>query len=324
VNALPSEVTAAVLACGGRGSGDEIVFRCPSHDDQHPSASWNTAKGVWTCHACGARGGAKDLATRLGIAVDTPAPCVPRSARGPAAFTAADAQRAWTACHERARDDDDVDEDRAAYAFLATRGLSEAWDEPDQVGIVPSRRDLPAAMRTWRARGYHLVAPLYDLDGQLAGIQARAVADLAQDAPKTIFPRGLRAAGLVFANRAGLRLLRGERLDTPCVVLGEGLTDSLAFAIATALPVLCAPGTNMASRCIGPWVWGRVLVIALDDDRAGEQVVEAVADAAYHAGARFVHRLEWPTPTLDACDVLTTRGVVGLATLLDGVEVRCA
>ena len=28
----------------GKRRGDEIAFRCPFHDDEKPSASWNVAK----------------------------------------------------------------------------------------------------------------------------------------------------------------------------------------------------------------------------------------------------------------------------------------
>ena len=34
----------------------EIRFRCPVHDDDQPSCALNTAKNVWTCHACKAKG----------------------------------------------------------------------------------------------------------------------------------------------------------------------------------------------------------------------------------------------------------------------------
>ena len=40
------------------GRGDEVTGRCPdpAHDDNHPSASFNTSTGLWCCHACGAGG----------------------------------------------------------------------------------------------------------------------------------------------------------------------------------------------------------------------------------------------------------------------------
>jgi DNA primase len=43
------------------GQGIERTFNCPVHDDQNPSARVNVLKGVWFCHACGARGNVKDI-----------------------------------------------------------------------------------------------------------------------------------------------------------------------------------------------------------------------------------------------------------------------
>lgn len=39
----------------------ERRFRCPSHDDSHPSASVNRQEGVWFCHACGSGGTAAQI-----------------------------------------------------------------------------------------------------------------------------------------------------------------------------------------------------------------------------------------------------------------------
>ncbi len=40
----------------GRRSGNEWLYRCPFHDDQHPSMSVNPEKGVYHCFGCGASG----------------------------------------------------------------------------------------------------------------------------------------------------------------------------------------------------------------------------------------------------------------------------
>jgi DNA primase len=39
----------------------ERAFKCPVHGDKVASASVNRGKGVWFCHACGARGTAVDM-----------------------------------------------------------------------------------------------------------------------------------------------------------------------------------------------------------------------------------------------------------------------
>ena len=46
------------------------VMRCPSHDDEHPSARVQPSGRGWRCHACGAHGGVLDLVVALGRAHD--------------------------------------------------------------------------------------------------------------------------------------------------------------------------------------------------------------------------------------------------------------
>jgi hypothetical protein len=45
--------------------GSEIYYRCPNHDDQHPSLKINVTKDKWLCGPCGASGGAWALAAFL-------------------------------------------------------------------------------------------------------------------------------------------------------------------------------------------------------------------------------------------------------------------
>jgi hypothetical protein len=77
LSALEQELAAR----GGRERGDEITFRCPKHDDEHPSATYNRSKRVWYCHVCGAGGGFVDLAKLLGVWVER-APARMSPARG--------------------------------------------------------------------------------------------------------------------------------------------------------------------------------------------------------------------------------------------------
>lgn len=67
---LKTRVEAAVISRGGKKQGAEIRFSCPSHDDEHPSADYNTQKGVWICRACGESGNYWHLGVLLG-ALDT-------------------------------------------------------------------------------------------------------------------------------------------------------------------------------------------------------------------------------------------------------------
>jgi hypothetical protein len=65
--ALLTEIEAAVWARDGKQKGHDIRFLCPAHDDHNASADWSPSKSAWCCRVCGAKGGAVDLAKRLGI-----------------------------------------------------------------------------------------------------------------------------------------------------------------------------------------------------------------------------------------------------------------
>ena len=56
---LARQVEAALRSRGCKQRGDELLIRClcPGHNDQTPSASYNTVKRCWVCHGCGADGG---------------------------------------------------------------------------------------------------------------------------------------------------------------------------------------------------------------------------------------------------------------------------
>ena len=71
MHSLPADflesLTVAIEARSGKHKGAEIIFTCPSHEDEHPSARYNVKKAVWTCDPCGGGGGALDLAKLLGV-----------------------------------------------------------------------------------------------------------------------------------------------------------------------------------------------------------------------------------------------------------------
>jgi DNA primase len=47
------------------GSGDQLRISCPWHDDEHPSCSLNTEKGVWKCHAGCSEGNLLEFVHRM-------------------------------------------------------------------------------------------------------------------------------------------------------------------------------------------------------------------------------------------------------------------
>lgn len=66
INAL-AELERAGWKYEPRGA-QEVVLRCPVHDDSHPSVSLNVQKNVWKCQACGAKGDIVSLICHIGKA----------------------------------------------------------------------------------------------------------------------------------------------------------------------------------------------------------------------------------------------------------------
>ena len=67
---LKAQLEAALANRGAKRQGKEIHFRCPAHNDEHASADYNPAKGVWICRACGESGNYWNLAHLLGLVTD--------------------------------------------------------------------------------------------------------------------------------------------------------------------------------------------------------------------------------------------------------------
>ena len=214
------------------------------------------------------------------------------------------ARDTWRQARIRVRDDDCVDADRSVYEYVGNRSLMESL-ELGCFGILASGMALPEAISWWPSAGYRIVAPTYDHQGEIANIQARAIVFAEK---KTLFPKGSKASGTVFASASGLDLLRGRARDARAVLLAEGLTDYLALSIVATVPVLSAPGVGLAESCVGPWARNRDVVLALDADDAGRKAIAPTARKLYQLEARSVHALVWPKGCCDACDALEALG----------------
>jgi hypothetical protein len=304
-----------------RGEGTKRQLRCPFHDDQHSSA-FLSSNNVFYCSVCTPDGGwsAKRFTEALGVhwpppdAFEQPGRIHPQadSLKSDQSFSPILAREVWQAALARARDDDHLDADRAVYEFVSRRGIGHSWED-GLFGVLSEGMDLPGPISRWPSTGHCLIAPLYDLTGSVACIQSRSVRN---GDPKILAPTGGRVKGTLFADERGLAVLRGSAPTTQAVIYGEGLTDSLALAIASPIAVLCAPGTNNAVAGIDTWTRSRQVVIALDNDSAGQAQVDPVAAALSANRADRVFRLTWPKGCKDACDVVAQLGTIGLHALL--------
>jgi len=160
--------------------------------------------------------------------------------------------------------------------------------------------------RPW---GYEIVVPLHSLDGEMVSLQARTTCRAIGDAPRVMTPRGGKGSTVVFASVRGLALLRGERPAGP-VLLGEGLTDHLTLTLAAAgrWPVLSTPGASVARSAIDEWARGRTVLVALDQDAAGERAAYEVAERVRAHGG-WPRRMRWDEAQKDANDALLAAGL---------------
>jgi hypothetical protein len=103
-----ADVEAALLARGAVRRGRHLRFACVAHPDEHPSADFDPAQGVWVCRSCHVGGGARDLARRLGLEAARPSQSgpVPRVPRPPPGIAREDWIPAWTAIVDEARRQD--------------------------------------------------------------------------------------------------------------------------------------------------------------------------------------------------------------------------
>lgn len=305
---------------------DKAQCKCPFHQDSQASAVLFTDTNWFHCSACGESMGLYKFASKFGVRVDSsfkgrPQPIATTPAKRPVkpskpkpkkpAFHPEQAQQFWRFVKRQARDDDNIADVQPVFDYLHKRGLMEAC-ELGLVGTLGTGHPLPRYAQRW-TKSHRLIVALYDEHGVLSNIQARAIDDAK---PKTLFPPGSHASGMLFADSRGVAMLRNEESLTSAI-LGEGLTDFLAMAIYSPIPVLSAPGTGMAKSAAGAWARGMTVFIATDIDEAGQRVVQQTAEALFECGAAKVRRLDWPSPYCDACEALEGLGDVRFSLFLE-------
>jgi hypothetical protein len=103
-----NNIAEAVVARGAVRRGRHLRFACPAHDDRRPSADYKPILGVWVCRSCGAGGGRRNLAKRLGLILpEAPSPRRPPPIPPPPSRVSREEWiPAWTAIVEEARQQD--------------------------------------------------------------------------------------------------------------------------------------------------------------------------------------------------------------------------
>jgi hypothetical protein len=222
----------------------------------------------------------------------------PQSAKAPAPPPAqyppeAEVRCFWDGCVA-------ADTDPAVRDYLASRKV---W--PTLVTSFDLARALPADRATpawasrwdmdlkrpvsWVESGHRLIIPLFDERGLMRSVLARNIDGTAQI--KSLAPSGFGRAGLLMADGFGRWLLAtGQRPEwwhagrELRLVVAEGETDYLAWATQWSDAAEFAPATlAVVSGSWCPQVAARIpdgttVVIATDNDKAGDRYAATIAD----------------------------------------------
>lgn len=281
-------VTAAVERRGGRprAGTPEWRFCCPAHDDRHASADWNAAKGVWSCLACGAKGGTRDLAKLLEVELSTANGHVNGAARPqdtdePLA-PLPDAEQ-W----ERYRRNLLESQDPAAVtarAYLARCGIDPAACGWGLASLKPETAERLGLGRD--GVGARLLLPCRDEQGRLCN--ARRYLGPFDGRPKMLpWAKGWGSTTLYGLDRAA-----GHSEWVWC----EGEKDCETLAALGFAAVTHTNGTSSAARAgrlVPDGVLPRAVTVLFDADAAGREGAEKLARVLADRGCA-VRVAQWP------------------------------
>ncbi len=295
--------------------GGGLMILCPAHQERTPSCSITRGPDGTlraNCFGCSFVGDvfhllalvenldadrdfpelvrrAADLA-RLRLVGEAPAPrapakvipMAPRRTYPPGPEVGA----LWSLCRP-------VLEDAEACRWLEGRGLAPAViARHDLARALPLGRELPGwasyrgdrSMRPrpepWSVLGYRLIVPLYDAEGVIRSVRARAVMEVAPADPKALPPSGHASQGLVLADALAAEMLaRGawpEHADKR-VVIAEGEPDFLTWGMRATIAVLGLAGSGQWTESLAQRIpAGTTVIIRTDQDDAGDIYAEVV------------------------------------------------
>ncbi len=248
--AIEAELDAMGLDWEDPSSDGWAWMLCPLHDDTTPSMSVNLEHGGWRCAAgCGS---GRDLARLVAEVTETDVRDVRRRIERSSAFDPDAVGRAWSKgrlAKSEPAVDPELEYDRDSVPqYALRRGFDletlRAWE----AGFDP---ELPA-----------LVIPARDEAGIVVGLVRRRVTD---EQPKYVNTRGMPKV-----------LFGAEHLPfgLDLVVLVEGPLDAMWLAqhgLAGVATLGGAPTDEQLSQLRRLLQPGTVLVLAFDDDEAGER-----------------------------------------------------
>jgi hypothetical protein len=132
----------------------------------------------------------------------------------------------------------------------------------------------------WPWRYDYLAMLLFDHRGLVQSIHGRKTMDVDDGKPKSSFPKGYSASGLVMANKTGASWLRGK-LPVEEVIIAEGLTSTLAATMALKVTGKWRTAifgyVSGSNDCIKQMPWKNQTVYVLtDSDKTGDLYAEKI------------------------------------------------
>lgn len=231
-------------------SGEEVLCRCPWHDDRgKPNLYINAKHGMYLCHACGAKGHLKNVLKNL------PAPSTTDLREKIAAVKKDD-----KAGVGRIYTEDWLNRFDFEHEYWTSRGISDEMIAKFQLGYDPVMDRVTIPLRT--------------VEGKLLGVVQRVLND---DKPKYRYPRGFPVGRHLF----GQWLVKGRKK----VALVEGSLDAIACWEAR-VPAMALLGSRLteAQRQVLQRTGVKTVAIFTDNDKAGKEAVWQVHEALLHSG----------------------------------------
>jgi hypothetical protein len=245
-----------------RKKGSEYAIRCPypdnhRHGDADPSCSINPEKNVWCCHACGASGGAADLANVLGVDAygsdeGTGVPVAPLLI-----VTAEHRERAGALA---ARAGKEIVESAEAQAYLDSRRLTVVEAMAAGVGFI-DRAEGATGVFDGKCMAFIYrddVGPRYV---KLRPLDTKKFVRLPTGVPSCLF---------------NLAAVRPDKSMT----VTEGEFDVVALGCvgrSSAVSVPDGRGTKVTASLLAPLATAPVVFIATDQDDPGEALAHKLA-----------------------------------------------
>jgi len=294
-------------------TGKDHLGKCPFHEDSKASLSVNAE--VFHCFGCGAKGNVIQFVARKENLTDKEAAhkllgSIPGVCRG----SDMAAEKPAVPVPEASLFSAVIDHyhetllgrDRRGLDYLKKRGLGEvemvkAFQIGFANGTLPKKLS-PAQRKALQACGlfneagnekYYLrvVVPIFDEAGKPVGLYGRRIAD--QDTGNHLYLEG--------GHRAVWHAQAAQVYPDELIVT-ESIFDALSIYASGKKNVLAAYGTQGWTPHHAALIEKhrvKKIVLALDNDKAGDEAVATLAPALDAQGVR-VHRLHWPEGVKDA------------------------